>query len=160
MKRINKKGFTLVELLAVIVVLAILILLAIPAVTAMMDKARKNAFEVEVENVIKVTKSWYASRELESISTNEDCITVKDLIDLNYLDKKSGGKSEGLDGAVCLIDGKTVVYELSNKYYYDTSYNNDGAKKNDGSKFSDKTNCASKDLNYNKNAASDVFTCN
>ena len=39
----NKKGFTLVELLAVIVVLAIIILIAMPSVMSAMDKARRNA---------------------------------------------------------------------------------------------------------------------
>ena len=44
MKRnINKKGFTLVELLAVIVILAVLALVAMPNVTRLMNDSRKNA---------------------------------------------------------------------------------------------------------------------
>lgn len=37
----NKKGFTLVELLAVIVVLAIIMIIAIPAVVESMNNAKK-----------------------------------------------------------------------------------------------------------------------
>lgn len=47
MKKINNKGFTLVELLAVIVILAILVLVALPNVTGVMANARKSAFRTE-----------------------------------------------------------------------------------------------------------------
>jgi len=43
--RNNKKGFTLVELLAVIAILAIILLIAVPAILGVIDEARKNAFK-------------------------------------------------------------------------------------------------------------------
>ena len=45
MKRLNKKGFTLVELLAVIIILAIVVGITIPAVLTTVDQARKKAGE-------------------------------------------------------------------------------------------------------------------
>ena len=45
MKKRNNKGFTLVELLAVIVILAIIMIIAIPSVLATMSTARKKTFE-------------------------------------------------------------------------------------------------------------------
>ena len=45
MKRINNKGFTLVELLAVIIILAIVVGITIPAVLTMVDSAREKAGE-------------------------------------------------------------------------------------------------------------------
>ena len=51
----NKKGFTLVELLAVIAILAILVIIALPNVINMYNRARKNAFLTEAQNVLKTT---------------------------------------------------------------------------------------------------------
>jgi type IV pilus assembly protein PilA len=49
----NKKGFTLVELLAVIVILAIILAIAIPSITGLIDSQRKSAFESNVKMIIK-----------------------------------------------------------------------------------------------------------
>ncbi len=47
----KKKGFTLVELLAVIAILAILVIIALPNVLELYKNARKNAFLDEVQSV-------------------------------------------------------------------------------------------------------------
>ncbi|NLC97314.1 MAG: prepilin-type N-terminal cleavage/methylation domain-containing protein, partial [Erysipelotrichaceae bacterium] len=44
-----KKGFTLVELLAVIAILAILIIIALPNVLEMFNNAKKDVFVTEVK---------------------------------------------------------------------------------------------------------------
>lgn len=44
MKKMNTKGFTLVELLAVIVILAIILLIAVPNVMGIIEKAKQDAF--------------------------------------------------------------------------------------------------------------------
>ncbi len=49
----NKKGFTLVELLAVIAILAILVIIALPNVLSMYNEARKNTFVTEVRDYYK-----------------------------------------------------------------------------------------------------------
>ena len=49
----KKKGFTLVELLAVIAILAILVIIALPNVMGMFNNAKKSSFETEVKEVLK-----------------------------------------------------------------------------------------------------------
>ena len=53
MKNINKKGFTLVELLAVIVVLAIVMSLAVVAITNVLDSTRKNSFVADAKSFLE-----------------------------------------------------------------------------------------------------------
>jgi type IV pilus assembly protein PilA len=49
----NKKGFTLVELLAVIVILAVILAIAVPSISSMMNNAKKAAFEDNVKLIIR-----------------------------------------------------------------------------------------------------------
>ena len=55
----NKKGFTLVELLAVIAILAILVIMALPAVLRMFNSARKDSFTNEVNTVLRTARQQY-----------------------------------------------------------------------------------------------------
>lgn len=106
MKKIvkNKKGFTLVELLAVIVVLAIIILIAMPSVMSAMDKARRNALITEVTEITKIAQTAYADDSMGTGITSI-CYNLEYLVEHGYLDKKL----EGYTGAVLLsvnADGK------------------------------------------------------
>lgn len=62
----NKKGFTLVELLAVIVVLSIIILIASSGIGSAMQKARKSALAIEGNELINAAKSAYQLDILEN----------------------------------------------------------------------------------------------
>ncbi len=55
----NKKGFTLVELLAVIVILAIIALIATPIIMNVVDNARLEAAKRSVEGYAKALESSY-----------------------------------------------------------------------------------------------------
>ena len=49
----NKKGFTLVELLAVIVILAIILAIAVPTISTLISNQRKSAYAAGVKMMIK-----------------------------------------------------------------------------------------------------------
>ncbi len=48
----NKKGFTLVELLAVIVILAIILAIAVPGITGIINSAKKGSFESDAKMIV------------------------------------------------------------------------------------------------------------
>lgn len=52
----NKKGFTLVELLAVMVIISVLLLLALPAVTRQIQLARKKTFAEDAHTIASAVK--------------------------------------------------------------------------------------------------------
>ena len=56
----KNKGFTLVELLAVIAILAILVIIALPNVLKMFNDSKKNSFLTEAKQyTVKYLKSTY-----------------------------------------------------------------------------------------------------
>ncbi len=66
MKSFNKKGFTLVELLAVIIILAIIILFAMPAVINVMEQSQKSSFKNEVNEVARLVETGFTKRQLKN----------------------------------------------------------------------------------------------
>lgn len=79
MKKLNKKGFTLVELLAVIVVLAIIMVLTIPSVLSSLNTARQSAFLTYAKKMLNAAQEKYQTDSL--IGTPGKCFTVESLSD-------------------------------------------------------------------------------
>ena len=96
MKRLNKKGFTLVELLAAIVILAVLMLVGAQAVAGIMRSSRANSLLSSLDMAAKQANTKIAQGELTSKESN-----LKDV--LNYNDK------DYLVGAYTTSDGNNVI---------------------------------------------------
>ena len=69
----NKKGFTLVELLAVIAILAILMLLVMPNVLKMFNSGKKNTFTVQVGNIASEAQKQIQADILEGAIKDSYC---------------------------------------------------------------------------------------
>ena len=64
LKRVKqKKGFTLVELLIVIIILAVLAAIAVPTYLTMRDRAREAGTEVEMANIATALELYNADNE-------------------------------------------------------------------------------------------------
>ena len=66
MKKMNKKGFTLVELLAVIAILAILILLVTPNILKMFNEGKESVFVQQAQRVMDASNTKFMSVSLKS----------------------------------------------------------------------------------------------
>ena len=71
----KKKGFTLVELLAVIVILAVISLIAIPMILGVIETARKSAFKITCNEIYKSYEQYEISEE---IIENSDVCSIFD----------------------------------------------------------------------------------
>ena len=113
----NSKGFTLVELLAVIVVLAIIILIAMPAVMSAMDKARRNALVTEATEIAKVAQTAFADKSMGGTGLTDACFGLHYLVDEGYLDKKLDGYSGFITVTVDAKGKVSVKTDISNGIY-------------------------------------------
>lgn len=81
----NKKGFTLVELMATIGLLAIMSLVIGVNITSILKSTKQNEEEFNKEQIEKAACVYYSSKELnKNGSTN---ITVGNLIEFGLLDE-------------------------------------------------------------------------
>lgn len=110
-KKIRNKGFTLVELLAVIAILAVLVLISLPSVLAMVKKSRLETFLIEAKTVYKESANKYISEGLNGNKIGS--IFSEDNSKLNI-----NAKSE-LKYCVILDDkGKVDKIAISNGEFY------------------------------------------
>ncbi len=81
----KKKGFTLVELLAVIAILAILVIMALPAVLRMYREARQTTFIEEVQGTYKLAQTRYVQDSIKNDAnsfTYTNCTTNNNPLDM------------------------------------------------------------------------------
>lgn len=91
----NKKGFTLVELLAVIIILGVLLIIAVPKVSQYITNSKKDSFVAVAKLVIKSARHDLTSEILPlPIQSNDVTIITQDMIKLDDENDKSafGGK--------------------------------------------------------------------
>lgn len=125
MKNKKKIGFTLVELLAVIVILSIIMTITVPIVLVQVKKAEKRSFEISVELVKKNTENYLLKQELKRLPDCEDSIVnVKDL------NLKNQEKAFSLENSYICYDSKqqcNYIYAISKKQNYqkDGCYDDD-----------------------------------
>lgn len=95
--KIDKKGFTLMELLGVIIILSLLLLLVVPNIVNSVKNSQKDIDELTEDIVYDATNLYISDNESYYYAANgtEFCISLNDLIDESYL--KSPIKYKNLD---------------------------------------------------------------
>ena len=123
----NKKGFTLVELLAVIAILALLVIIALPNVLSMFNNAKKDLFLTEAKNVFKESTKKYISDNMHN--SNEGNIYCKSETDSkNPLDMDIGNTYYYIEKD---STGKTIKFVAWNSSGYVTKIVGDNVMLND-----------------------------
>ena len=83
----NKKGFTLIELMGVIVIIGLLIILAIPSITNLLNDEEENISSA-MEKVLLQAGELYTQDNIGIYPKTEGnvyCVTLKELVDEEYL---------------------------------------------------------------------------
>ncbi len=147
----NRKGFTLVELLAVVALMAVLLTIAAPAVLSFTTRMKRDMFCNKVDTIVK-SAQMYGQDNMASIigkrETGHDCVyykagqassitvdscyetDVQVLLAKGYLSKEAAKKDQTPDDFFDPRDGKSLktsrifVYVVNKRAYAAYIFNN------------------------------------
>ena len=115
MKRKNR-GFTLVELLAVIVILALIVLIATPIILNVINDAKKQAAKDSAYGYMDAVEKYIVSSELEDKSIKDRTYSVEELNNMGVSVKGSTPDN----GNIEIKEGAVKNYNLGIDGYYIT----------------------------------------
>ena len=109
----DRKGFTLVELLGVIIILSIVMLIAIPNITAILERTKKDSYINDAKKIVYLAKYEIKKGQINKPGNGESIkVSLKDLA-TNDVDKDNDG--------LLYNEDETYVYitrENGNIVYY------------------------------------------
>lgn len=90
----NKKGFTLVELLGVIVILSIIMLIAIPNVTAVLDRTKRDSYIADCKKMVSLVQYQLRHDDIQKPEVgDEKYFLLEDLDGADEIEHDSDGNS-------------------------------------------------------------------
>ena len=117
-RKINKKGFTLTEILAVIAILGVILAIAVPSYNSLSKKFEKAYYEKLDGSVLAAAKSYYKenaeSRPAELLYSN--IVTFSELKTNKNIDDIKGYKSESD------LKGRIIIVKKLEDYDYKMCY--------------------------------------
>ncbi len=64
MKKINKKGFTLIELIRVIILLGVIGVITVPVVKKIINNTKKESFKDSVYGIVEAVDLYYSEQDM------------------------------------------------------------------------------------------------
>ena len=118
----KKKGFTLVELIAVLVIMAIIALISVPIVFNQIESTRLESYKASVRNVLSAVSSYMAKSEGVDNFPNEGLIIPTS----EYYKNLSLKNAEFISGRIFLNEeGVLVAKEVSDGTFCASGTKND-----------------------------------
>lgn len=116
----NKKGFTLIEVLSVLVLLGIISAITVPTVNKIIKNAKNKLYDEQVAQIISASKKW-GTDNIDAVGLEDDnvFISINDLKKSGYLEKndvidpRSNEEMNGCVMATFIESKKQYTY----KYY-------------------------------------------
>lgn len=100
----NKKGFTLSEIIAVIILISIIVAIAVPSVLSVRKRVNERLFEGKKETIL-VAAELYGQDNPHLFNPDEFIVTVGELVNANYVEKDTEQNDKNCsDSYGCVIN--------------------------------------------------------
>ena len=114
MKKNNKKGFTLAELLIVVAIIAVLVAIAIPVFTTQLEKSREATDLANVRSAYAaLVTGWLDTGSADSVTVTAQQKVSGWQNNAGYLEIMSGGEISSVTVPVHTTGNYTVVIDAS-----------------------------------------------
>lgn len=121
MRKLDNKGFTLVEVIAVVVILSVLSLLIVPSISGLLNRSKENSYN-DLINSIKLSCEQYINDNRYNISIgscNNNGICYVNKVSVSFLVENGYLTPSGTDGNVDYIvnpKDKKSKMDMENSY--------------------------------------------
>lgn len=112
--KLNKKGFTLVELLAMLVVLGILMAVTVPNISGILSQSKSNIIKEDVNKMVDTTKVKISSNKKINNPENGKCL----IFTLDYLNDSDDYREGPNGGKYDFFGSFVIVKREGSKYKY------------------------------------------
>lgn len=121
----KNRGFTLVELLGVIVLLVLLAMITIPTIGSAIKNGKEKADKQTKENIVLAARNWAVDNKssLPKETNQKISVTIDQLQESGYLDKNIEMPSTGNVITGTCVDITNITKTESVKKQYDYKYN-------------------------------------
>lgn len=144
-----KKGFTLVELIATLIILSVVAIIVVPNVYENMDDSKSKIKITQTTSIIDSAKEWSADHIRELSCNNDSYVFLKDLQSNGYIDDPLYQDTEGHtynSNLFVLIHCDVIEADENYKYTYTLYETNEKHLEYLASLYAQKNNVTSKTI--------------
>lgn len=113
MNKLNNKGFTLIEILAVVAMITIISLIAVPSILSIINTGKDNSYEILMKNINTASKNLYEEVEYMGELENIKIIKLDEFNEYIEIELQILVKNGFLEVA---NDSKTILNPKTNEF--------------------------------------------
>lgn len=115
----KNKGFTLVEVIGVVLILSLVLIISVPSLTRTLKKNEQKKYNAYLDNIVLASENYFVRKVLKEESVDSYTITLGDLIDEGYIKEvvvnPSNDKKLSRDTQI------NITKKVDNTYNYEVS---------------------------------------